>query len=72
MTSIAENPGTGGKALLGPPPSEPVVPGGAVERPPPVPGGKSVLPAIIASAGADAVTRFAEYFTAHIRNPRRK
>jgi integrase len=27
------------------------------------------LPAIIADAGEDAVTRFAEYFTAHIRNP---
>jgi integrase/recombinase XerD len=28
-----------------------------------------VLPAIIADAGEDAVTRFAEYFTANIRNP---
>ena len=28
-----------------------------------------VLPAIIASAGDHAITRFAEYFTAHIRNP---
>jgi site-specific recombinase XerD len=27
------------------------------------------LPAIITTAGEDAVTRFAEYFTAHIRNP---
>src|SRR5437763_566869 len=27
------------------------------------------LPAIITSAGEEAVTRFAEYFTAHIRNP---
>jgi len=27
------------------------------------------LPAIITSAGDDAVTRFVEYFTAHIRNP---
>lgn len=27
------------------------------------------LPAIITSAGDDAVTRFAEYFTAHISNP---
>ncbi len=27
------------------------------------------LPAILASAGDDAVTRFIEYFTAHIRNP---
>jgi site-specific recombinase XerD len=30
---------------------------------------KIALPAIITSAGDDAVTRFAEYFTAHIRNP---
>jgi site-specific recombinase XerD len=28
-----------------------------------------VLPAILADAGEDAVTRFVEYFTAHIRNP---
>ena len=28
-----------------------------------------VLPSIITSAGEDAVTRFAEYFTANIRNP---
>jgi len=28
-----------------------------------------VLPAIITSASEDAVTRFVEYFTAHIRNP---
>ena len=27
------------------------------------------LPAILTDAGEDAVTRFAEYFTAHIRNP---
>ena len=27
------------------------------------------LPAILADAGEDAVTRFVEYFTAHIRNP---
>ena len=28
-----------------------------------------VLPAILTDAGEDAVTRFVEYFTAHIRNP---
>ena len=30
---------------------------------------KVVLPAIVTDAGEDAVTRFAEYFTANIRNP---
>jgi hypothetical protein len=30
---------------------------------------KTILPAIITDAGEDAVTRFAEYFTANIRNP---
>src|SRR5271169_2026769 len=30
--------------------------------------GTNVLPAILTSAGDDAVTRFIEYFTAHIRN----
>jgi len=30
---------------------------------------KDVLPAILTDAGEDAVTRFVEYFTAHIRNP---
>ena len=28
-----------------------------------------ILPAILAAAGDDAVTRFAEYFTVHIQNP---
>ncbi len=32
---------------------------------------KAVLPAILTDAGEDAVTRFVEYFTAHIRNPHR-
>ena len=27
------------------------------------------LPAILTSAGEDAITRFVEYFTVHIRNP---
>ena len=31
--------------------------------------GPIVLPAILTSAGDDAVTRFAEYFTVHIQNP---
>jgi site-specific recombinase XerD len=31
--------------------------------------GMVVLPAILTSAGNDAITRFVEYFTAHIRNP---
>lgn len=29
----------------------------------------AALPAILASAGEDAITRFIDYFTAHIRNP---
>ena len=31
--------------------------------------GQVVLPAILTSAGHDAVTRFAEYFTVTIQNP---
>jgi hypothetical protein len=29
----------------------------------------ATLPSILTGAGEDAVTRFVEYFTAHIRNP---
>jgi site-specific recombinase XerD len=33
------------------------------------PAAEVALPAILADAGPDAITRFIEYFTAHIRNP---
>ncbi len=48
---------------------------GASQLPALLPGSGSLtasgaaLPAILASAGEDAITRFVEYFTAHIRNP---
>ena len=50
-----------------PPPSSPPEPPGN-RLPAPGPAGTAV-PAILAAAGDDAVTRFVEYFVAHTRNP---
>jgi site-specific recombinase XerD len=49
----------GGNELV---PVETAMPSTAIVNP-------NAVPAIIASAGDDAITRFVEYFTAHIRNP---